>query len=100
MKICKNCAHAAKVDGWYCRKDINVVTGDAIACRIVREDTTKCGPDGNWYEKRFDPTDSVSASDRRWYTTKPSAIETPTATIRKETDRPWEKGEKRDYEPE
>jgi len=85
--LCKNCAHAAKAGAWYCRKAIDVVTGDGIECHIVRNDDTKCGPDGQWYEKRFDPTDSVT------YTAKPSAIETPKATIRKESDRPWEAGD-------
>jgi len=59
------------------------VTGDGIECRIVRDADTMCGPDGQWYEKRFEPTDSVT------YT----AIETPKATIRKESDRPWEDGD-------
>lgn len=92
MNLCKNCAHAAKVDGWYCRKEIDPVNGDAIACRTVRNDETKCGKEGKWYEKRFDPTDSVT------FTTNPTAIETPKATIRKESDRPWEKP--KDYDPE
>ena len=96
-KLCKDCAHAAKAGAWYCRKAVDLVTGDGIECHIVRDDDTKCGPDGQWYEKRFDPTDSatfVPISETGYK----SAIETPKATIRKESDRPWENP--KDYEPD
>lgn len=75
-----NCAHMTSVAKPVCRKVIDVVTGDATDCRIVREDDTKCGPDGKWYVDRFQDMSS-------------SAIETPKATIRQAHDRPWEKGD-------
>jgi hypothetical protein len=80
-KLCKNCAHATSVAMWVCRKEIDLVTGDAVACTFVRNNESRCGKDGKWFVDRDAPT-----SD---------AIETGKATIRREGDRPWEKG---DYE--
>jgi hypothetical protein len=79
-KICVNCAHMTSVAKPVCRKEVDLVTGDAVDCRIVRNDDTKCGPEGNWYVDREADMQS-------------SAIETPKATIRQAHDRPWEKGD-------
>jgi len=68
-----------------CRKSPDLVTGEPEDCRIVRKDETKCGPAGAWFIDR----EQNNTSD---------AIETPKATIRRETDRPWEKDGKKDYE--
>jgi hypothetical protein len=74
-KLCKNCAHSTSVGIFVCRKHVDLVTGDAQACAVVRADDNLCGSDGQWFVDR----DAA----------QPDTIETPKATICKESDRPW-----------
>lgn len=58
-----------------------------MLCSVARSPAGDCGPDGNLFVDR----------EASWSS---SAIETKQATIRQETDRPWEKDGKKDYSPE
>lgn len=59
-----------------------MVTGEGRECLDIRNDVSKCGPDGTSWERR----QNISAIvDQAPITTK-TAIETPMATISQEND--------------
>lgn len=53
MKLCKDCKHATYIKlNWFCEKNVDCVTGEALTCRTARDDEKLCGLDGPKWEQR------------------------------------------------